>query len=241
MADLEQFPRSTLQKLIQDPSTDAALLDRIARMCFNDTPLMKDLIQHPCLADETLEFLFRTASPEIQEGLKLRFKQSLHRKEAVGAANSFGPSQVESFKKGEVGTSENVYQAIRQMTVAEKMQFAIRADKEARSILVRDSNKQVALAVLESPKLTEQEVESIAQSRNVSDDVLRAISKKREWLKNYTIVHSLVNNPRTPPGIAITLVPQLKPKDLGLLLKNRSVSEAVRTHAAKLFKSRAQT
>jgi hypothetical protein len=127
------------------------------------------------------------------------------------------------------------------MTVAEKIRFAMKADKTARSLLIKDPNKQVALAVVESPKITEQEVESIAQSRNVSEDVLRAISKKKEWLKNYSIVHALVSNPKTPVGIAVSLLPNIRTKDLNLFLKSKGVSEAVRTLASKILKARSKT
>jgi hypothetical protein len=127
------------------------------------------------------------------------------------------------------------------MTVSEKIRFAMNADKTARSLLIKDPNKQVAMAVVESPKITEQEIESIAQSRNVSEDILRAISKKREWLKNYTIAHALVGNPKTPVGIAVSIVPTLKTKDLNLLLKSRAVSEAVRSQASKILKIRSKT
>ena len=46
-------------------------------------------------------------------------------------------------------------------------------NKEARSLLVRDRNKIVAIAAVTSPKITDNELLAIAQSRNVSDEVIR--------------------------------------------------------------------
>ncbi|HPE44229.1 MAG TPA: hypothetical protein PK380_00005, partial [Deltaproteobacteria bacterium] len=59
------------------------------------------------------------------------------------------------------------------MSVSEKLDLARKAPKEARSILIRDSNKLVQLAVVSSPKITESEILAIASSRQVNDDVLK--------------------------------------------------------------------
>ena len=124
------------------------------------------------------------------------------------------------------------------MTVAEKIQFALKADKEARSILFKDSNRQVALAVLGSPKLTEEEVVMMSQSRNVSEEVLRVISKNRQWMKNYSIALGLVNNPKTPIGVALAQLSRLKQQDLNSLARNKSVSEALRSGASRTILAR---
>lgn len=92
--------------------------------------------------------------------------------------------------------------------------------------------------MLKNPKLTETEVELIAHSRNVPEEALRAIHKNREWMKNYSINLALVNNPKTPPGIGITLVTSLRVKDLAVLEKNKNVPDAIRAIAKKLLQAR---
>ncbi len=126
-------------------------------------------------------------------------------------------------------------QKIEKLSVGERIALALRGGQEIRSILLKDSNKEVVLTVLKNPKLTETEVELVAHSRNVPEDALRAIHKNREWLKSYGIILALVNNPKTPPGIAITLVTGLRTKDISILEKNKNVSEAVRSVAKKLL------
>jgi hypothetical protein len=57
-------------------------------------------------------------------------------------------------------------------------------------------------------------------------------------MKSYTIVHALVANPKTPAGIALPLVSELRIKDLSLLSKNKNVSEGIRSTAKKILRAR---
>lgn len=113
------------------------------------------------------------------------------------------------------------------MSVSEKLDLARKANKEARSILMRDTNRLVQLAVIASPKITESEVLLIAGNRQINDDVLRHIATNKEWMKNYQIKLSLVNNPKTPLAIALRQIPYLKQRDLALIAKSRAVPRPI--------------
>src|SRR5206468_8462715 len=89
-------------------------------------------------------------------------------------------------------------QKISKLDVKGRIQLAMKGNKEERSILVRDGTKVVALAVLDSPKVTDSEVEKFASQRNVLESVLRGIPLKRRFMKHYAIVRNLAFNPRTP-------------------------------------------
>ncbi len=131
-----------------------------------------------------------------------------------------------------------LFQRIAQMSVPQRMQLALRGTREARAILVRDSNRDVARSVLKSPKVSDGEVESFAAMRNVSDEILRLIGSNKEWTKNYGVVQNLVKNPRTPPMIAQQLLFRLRTKDLSLIVRDRGVSEAVRRNAQRTLSAR---
>jgi hypothetical protein len=128
---------------------------------------------------------------------------------------------------------------ISSMPVREKIKYALFGSREIRSMLVRDTNKEIARAVLRSPKLRENEVESIAAMRNVADDILREIGNSREWTKGYTIVHTLIKNPKTPPIISQRLIFRLRTQDLALMSRDRNISDSVRHNATRLLKQRA--
>ena len=125
------------------------------------------------------------------------------------------------------------------MTVKDRVKFALKGDREARGILVRDSNKIVATAVIHNPRITDKEIENIAAMRTVSEEVLRLIGMNRAWARSYQIIHNLARNPRTPMATAIHILPRIQAKDLKALAENRNVSEGVRRQAYRLVQTRA--
>lgn len=161
-------------------------------------------------------------------------------REEAGRLVNAGLAQRQPEKRDKAYNKESLLQKLQRLTVGEKILLALRGGRDIRSILLRESNKEVALSVLKNPKITETEVENIAHSRQVTEDALRVISKNREWMKSYTVMLALASNPKTPPGIGSGLVVNLKKKDLTLLVKNKNVSEAVRINAKKLLDIKGQ-
>ncbi len=119
------------------------------------------------------------------------------------------------------------------LPVLERLKLAAKGTREQRTVLIRDPHKVVAVAVLNSPKLTETEVEGFAKMANVSAEVLRIIGTTRAWVKNYAIMSALARNPKTPPAISLGLVSRLNGRDMRLLSTDRNVPEAVRIAARK--------
>jgi hypothetical protein len=120
------------------------------------------------------------------------------------------------------------------LPVLDRIKLAMKGTREQRAVLVRDSNKLVAAAVLSSPKLTESEIEQFTKMGNVGEDVLRAIGHNRGWLKNYGVVLGLCRHPKTPPAISMQLVHRLNEKDLKVLVTDRNVQEGLRLLARKI-------
>ncbi len=120
---------------------------------------------------------------------------------------------------------------IHQMTAAEKLRLAVIGGAAARSMLVRDNNRTVALAAVKSPAMSEGEATAIAHSKEVSVDILRFIGDKREWLRSYDIKRALVCNPKTPMGIALRLLPHLRASDLKGLSRSRGVPGQIKAAA----------
>lgn len=135
----------------------------------------------------------------------------------------------------------SVLQKIARLDVKGRIQLAMKGSKEERSILVRDGTKIVALAVLDSPKITDGEVEKFATQKNVLEALLRAIPMKRRFAKNYAVVRNLVFNPRTPLDVALGLMKNLLTADLRNLSGNKEVSETVRKLALRMFKQKSES
>lgn len=142
--------------------------------------------------------------------------------------------------EGDDASAERISMVSRilRMTMKDRVRLAQKGDREARTILVRDPNRIVSQAVINNPRITEQEVEKIAAMRIVPEDVLRQIAINRSWARNYSIMHNLARNPRTPMANVISILTRLQLKDLDALAKNRNVSEAVRKQAFRLVAAR---
>ncbi|MGC9324447.1 MAG: hypothetical protein ACP5G0_06825 [Desulfomonilia bacterium] len=130
----------------------------------------------------------------------------------------------------------SLFQKIQSMSVSEKLELARRAPKDVRSLLIRDSNKLIQIAVIESPNITESEVLTIANNRQVSDEVLRKIALNRDWIKNYQIKIALVHNPRTPLTIALKQIPFLSQRDLKLISRSRAIARPLAIAAESRLK-----
>lgn len=129
-------------------------------------------------------------------------------------------------------------QKISKLDVKGRINLAFKGTKEERSILIRDGTKIVALAVLESPKLTDGEVEKFASQKNVLEATLRAIPMKRRFMKLYPVVRNLTFNPRTPIDVSLGLMKNLLVQDLRHLAGNKEVSDTVRKLALKMFRQK---
>jgi hypothetical protein len=129
----------------------------------------------------------------------------------------------------------NLYAVIQKMSVYQKIKLARLGNREARGLLVRDRNKVVAVAAVSSPKLTENEIVSIAKSRNVSDEVLRIVAHNRQWIRTYKVKLALAQNPKTPQPLAMGFVSQLHDSDMLSLMKSKDVPSAVSTHARRIL------
>jgi hypothetical protein len=145
----------------------------------------------------------------------------------------------ERLDAGEVSTERiSLIRRLMFMTVKDRVKFGLKGDREARGILIRDSNRVVATAVIYNPRITEQEIEKISSMRTVSEEVLRIIGLNRAWTRSYAIIHNLVRNPRTPFATAMNILPRIQKKDLKALSENRNVTENVRRQAYRLVQTR---
>lgn len=136
---------------------------------------------------------------------------------------------------------KTLLQQISTMTVSQRVKFAMKGGSEARRTLIRDTNKVVQRAVLQSPRLTDQEVEAFASMTNLTDEILRLIGKNRNFRKNYNVVRNLLNNGKAPLDITLNLLPMLNPQDLKRLGMNKNIPETLRATAVKLMRQRNET
>lgn len=129
-------------------------------------------------------------------------------------------------------------QRINRMNISERVRLAVTGNKTERLVLIKDANKMVQAAVLESPKMAVDEVLIHARNLSLPGEIIGKIAVNREWTKNYSVILALVENPKTPVSRALAFVKQLHDRDLKLLARDRNVSPVIRTLAMNLEKQK---
>lgn len=169
------------------------------------------------------------------EYLEELYEESDEQRKAI-ADKILGEMQMEG---DDIGADRiSMLNRIIKMRMKDRIKLALKGDREARNILIRDPNRLVSQAVVSNARITEQEVEKIAAMRAVSEDVLRLIAINRNWARNYVIIHNLARNPRTPIANVMSILTRMQLRDLAALSKNRNVSDAVRRQALRLAQAR---
>jgi len=132
-----------------------------------------------------------------------------------------------------------ILQRVSKLNVGQRIKLGFIGSREERAILIRDTARLVQNAVLSSPKVTDAEVESFAGSKNLQENVFREIARQRRFIKLYPVVRNLVNNPKCPLDISLTLIKTLMVYDLKSLRHNKNVPDTIRKVAAKLYTEKA--
>ena len=129
-------------------------------------------------------------------------------------------------------------QRIMKMTIAEKIKLATLGNKEARSFLIRDTNKLVCTAVIRSPRITDGEVLNCASNKAVNEEVLRIIYNSREFTKNYKIKMALLKNPKLPLAVGMKFLNTLRENDVKDLSRDKNVPSGLQGVAKKMVEKK---
>jgi len=133
----------------------------------------------------------------------------------------------------------SITQQIMKLSIAKKIEWANKkGNREVRSILLRDPNKLVQLAVMQSPRITDGEVAKVALSRTAPQEVLQYIYNNRQLMKNYQIKVNLINNPKMPVGVSMRFLSSLRMAEVKAVAKNKNVPHGLATAAKKLVEKK---
>ena len=220
--------------MVQNKNCSAEFLVPVARhlSSLGITALMEELervSESPALA----------AALEHSTSITADQKHQLH--ELLGSSmDAAALAEAAAEAEPDIVKRQTLIERLAKMSVSERVQFAIKGGSEARRTLIRDSNKVVQRAVLQSPRLTDQEVEAFATMTSLTDEILRLIASNRKFRKNYAVVRNLLNNPKTPLDVSLHMLPMVNVMDLKKLTSNKNVPETLRTTAIKLQRTRAE-
>jgi hypothetical protein len=227
------------------PDLQDVLITNQARLLA--TPeIVESLFENPDLstdirrrADEFLEEFF--LKKEREEGEPLpeaeEFEEPSEADDTASARAASAAAATAAAAEDEEASKDVLFR-LGSLSVAKRIRVAFRGNREERLFLVRDTNRLVSTAVLKSPKTNEADAEAIANMKSVSEDVLRSIAHRREWMKKYSLMSAIVRNPRSPIDVTLQLIPRLSQRDQKVLASDRNVPEAVRVTAKRLVQRR---
>ena len=225
-----------IRALCHNPNTLASTIDGACDFCVRNGLLLLDVPQlveahkrvhgvdptvHPPAAEETAATLMSEYRDELAVEL------------ADGVQRGVETTE-ESTRK------LNMTQRIMQISVSQKIKLATLGNREARTLLLRDSNKLVCMAAVTSPRITDGEILGLANSRTVNADVLRYIYSNREFTRTYVIKSSLVKNPKVPLPTALKMMFTLQEKDIKELARDRNVPQTIQSQAKAFLMKKEQ-
>jgi len=251
-ATLQSINPEELQRVLSSPATPPEVLDFAATFLAHERrDVAAALLENPQLAYDLRNLIVEilgsipegtaaSAAPPpspVSSAAPLDIGEKASAVIPTDAAVSPAAPEGEAKEQKEV-KKKTLLEKLASMSPSEKIKTALTGNMEERLVLIRDSNKLVARAVLGSPKLTGQEIENIASMKNVTEEVLRLIAMNRKFMRTYNVVRQLINNPRTPIDVGMSLLHRINDRDMKGLLMNKNIAEIVRSTAIKMIKQK---
>ncbi|HYY52658.1 MAG TPA: hypothetical protein VE755_07290 [Myxococcales bacterium] len=234
-----------VRALVTNPATRPSTVDNVCDFCVRSGLALEDL---PA---------FRAARRRIHGGSeqdeelakKVAAAQHVAEEQAEAALEQMGATSPDGEEKDVApGSAEeraqeqkklSITQQIMKLGVAKKIEWANKkGNREVRTILLRDPNKLVQLAVIQSARITEGEIAKVALSRTAPQEVLQYIYNNRQLMKNYQIKLNLINNPKTPVGVSMRFLSTLRMAEVKAVAKNKNVPQGLATAAKKLVEKK---
>ena len=210
-----------IRQLCRNPSASKAIIDGVCDFAVRSGVVLDDVQQ---IQDARL----RVFGPDALKGPVDRGPTAA---EIMGEYLELADETAPPMEEGKRLT---LSQRVMKMSITEKIKLATVGNREARSLLIRDNNKLVAVAVIRSPRITDGEVLRVAANRASPDEVLRIIYGNREWTKMYPVKLALVKNPKTPLAISLRFLAGLRESEVKELGRDRNVPSSIQQAARKM-------
>ncbi len=123
----------------------------------------------------------------------------------------------------------------------ERIKKAMTGGRELIRGMLRDPSDKVVTALLSNRNITEDELITLARRRDLSSDTLGVIAGMKAASKEYRLSSVLVNNPRTPRRMALSLIRKLRLRDMAFVTQNKALPTELRQAAEGIMKEKLPT
>jgi hypothetical protein len=237
---LRAMPEPQVIAVAESAALHPKILDMLARVHYQKQAIAAKLLCHPSIDSPTAAFLAEKQTEMAADAQPVPLPDG-EQAEAVEDADEAmaGDGEVaEALQEDEEVDEESEdflskYQLSMKMEVSEKIKMALTGDKEWRSLLIKDPNKQVSASVVKNPRISEAEILATVSTTIQHDEIMRLICNNKEWVKNYQIRKALVLNCKTPLPLALRFMATLTDKDIATLAKSKNVATVIATQARR--------
>jgi hypothetical protein len=218
-----------IEKLYMNKATRMSTADRMIELAVRNKIELTGIPAFKEAAAAIAEELIAEATPEPNFD-DIQFKQT----DEIASKIQIDPVKEDTHVLDET-TGEEVaidkvrplYAQLAELSISKRIRRAQIGTAAERMILVRDSDRRVAVSAVKNPNVQEAEIVRISSSRSVSEDVMRVIASSREWTRSHQVKLNLVMNPRCPFAFAAKLVPHLRDHELKTIARSKNVTGAV--------------
>ncbi len=138
-------------------------------------------------------------------------------------------------------SSENLYFAVKKMSMHQKIVAAKRGNRAVRNILLKEGNKKVLKFLLQNPKFGASEVLQMLKMPNLPMDLVQVIAKNSTWSQSEEVKYQIVTNPKTPMPLAMNVLSSLNQNSLAKIAKSGAAKVQIKSSALKLLEQRRKT
>ena len=235
-----------VRALAGNPAARPSTVDNVCDFCVRSGLLLEDLPAFKAArrrihgGSEQDEALAKKVAAE-QQVSEARAEAALEQMGAAGPDGEDTEVAPGSPEEQELEQKQlTITQQIMKLGVAKKVEWANKkGNREVRTLLLRDPNKLVQLAVIQSPRITEGEIAKVALSRTAPQEVLQYIYNNRQLMKNYQIKVNLINNPKMPVAVSMRFLSSLRAAEVKAVAKNKNVPHGLANAAKRLLDKKA--
>jgi hypothetical protein len=234
-----------VRALVNNKASRPSTIDNICDFCVRSGMVLEDLPAFKAARRR----IHGGAAGDEELAKQIALKQELEQAAAEAALEEMGAHVPDADAEGkplppgedkEVEKKHlSITQQIMKLSIAKKVEWANKkGNREVRTMLLRDPNKLVQLAVIQSPRMTEGEISKVAQNRTSPNEVLQYIYNNRRLMKNYTVKMNIISNPKVPVGVSMRFLSGLRMAEVKALAKNKNVSQGLANAAKKLVEKK---
>ncbi len=235
-----------IEKIYNNPSARMAIIDKLLALAKEHNIELSGLksVQNAMAAADVKDDAPGLSDEEFEAVMKEATAKATIEKKETGVENLRECKSIEEAEANETQEQKTKRisrtQLIDKMNAPQRIRLAQCGSREDRNILMRDSRRVVYMAVIQSPKMSIGEVGNYAASKNMPDEVISYIAGRRDWVRYYPIVVSLVNNPKCPLQESVAFLRQLRVNDLKQLAKSKSVPAQLSRQALMMTREKDQ-